>query len=1481
MARIFISHSSLDDEAAARMKAWLASQGFETTFLDFDKTTGIAPGADWEKTLYREVEQAQAVIIIQTPNWLASKWCFAEFTQARALGKAIFLVIETPTGDAQISPDIQTLNLLSDREGGLERLSREISRIALDSQGGFEWDANRPPFPGLLAFQEEDAAIYFGRDDDIRRLIERLEARRAQGGAKLIALLGSSGSGKSSLLRAGVIPRLKRAGRNWVVTPPMRPRLHPVDALALALAGASGPDTDWRKLKDNLLGPDAERALADFANDLRVKAGASEAQILIPIDQGEELFGVADPDEAKRFLETLSHTLSESLPFMAVIAIRSDFLGQLQSATALTARFEEFSLGPMPLARIAQIIRGPAKVAGVNVEEAFVQQAARDAATEDALPLLAFALRELWDRSANKALNLEGYKALGDEKAGLTPLENAVREAADAVLAEAKPADDELMALREAFVPAMVRVNDQGEYVRRPARLDELPAKAQPLLERLAKARLLIVRQDGDARVVEVAHEALLRKWPLLRSWLDAARVFLIGKQQLEQDLRDWEGVAEKDKAAALLTGLKLSRARGWLVEHPTQLTAQERGFIQASIQSVEAEERRKARTRRNITWGSIAAAVVFFVVAGVAIVMFSLARASEQRAQQNATAAQESAQQAKAAQQLATENESRAQKALSDVAQVQQIARQTGDPSLSPQRGLLLAVHAATLQPNDGVGLLGAVDGVRQQLRAAAGLPLDGHTADVTATAYSPDRRWLAIGYADGLTRLHDLTAADPRTAVRDLAGHQGPVSGLVFAADGRRLVSAGNDGTLRLWQIDAASPVAGRVIPVNALGPVRALAASPDGQWLAFGSESGQLCLWRWLADGPEEAACNPAWRDEAPVTTVMFSPKGRWLATTCTGACKAFSAPVRLWDLSVQGAERGPKPLVHRSRLTEPSLTAIAFSADETRLAAAYGYVAELWDLTQPDPPASLVGTYPGGGGWITTLDISADGRWLALGSGGSNDVRLWSLAGNTGEQRGPIILSGHGGPVMAARFGGAGHLLATAAADGSLNLWDLVSPVPRPTPLRGHDLSVNGLRFSPEGDPTHLVSWGKGEPARLWRLPDPSADPIVLRAPVGALVMGMAVSADGSWIASSSQDDDRLALWSTQDLRAPAHMLAVPGFARSIAFSPDGHWLAAKSQDHGRISLWNLRDLAEPPRVMIQEGWSDDRTLGFSPDSRWLASGTWGQGRRPTLDLWDVSNDTPALEPRYRCGARSPVRELAFSDDGKLLATAAQDTAAYLWSLASKNPCSTAVALPHGDVVYQISISGDGRWIATASMDQKGRLWELAPGAPPKLVREIDFDDRVMRAVFSPDNRWVAFASWDQSAALLDLRTAATSQASRLRGHVGRILAAGFSPDSQWLATAGEDRTIRLWRPDAPGAAPVVLRGHEGSVPHLGFSPDGRWLISGAYDGTMRRWRLRLDDLVQVACASAGRTLTPAEVEQYLGGTPAAPCVAQGK
>ena len=299
-----------------------------------------------------------------------------------------------------------------------------------------------------------------------------------------------------------MIPRIKRDRRNWIVLPPKRPQLHPVDELVRVMAVALKQGADWRSWREQLRGPDLARILSELASDLRMQADETEAQILISIDQAEELFGVSEPDDAYCFFEILNVAMSDALPYQAVLAQRSDYLENLQSAEKLTARFEEFSLPPLPLTRIPQIIEGPARVAGLGIEEGLVLQASKDAETEDALPLLAFALRELYDRYGDdNYLSLDEYHALGDPKERLTPLENAVRKDADGVLERARPDDEDLTALREAFVPAMVQVNEQGEYVPRPARWDGLPAKAHPLLERLAKARLLVISQKKGSSI--------------------------------------------------------------------------------------------------------------------------------------------------------------------------------------------------------------------------------------------------------------------------------------------------------------------------------------------------------------------------------------------------------------------------------------------------------------------------------------------------------------------------------------------------------------------------------------------------------------------------------------------------------------------------------------------------------------------------------------------------------------------------------------------------------------------------------------------------------------------------------------------------------------------------------------------------------------------------------------------------------------------
>ena len=270
----------------------------------------------------------------------------------------------------------------------------------------------------------------------------------------------------------------------------------------------------------------------------------------------------------------------------------------------------------MPVERICQIIEGPARVAGLAADEGLIMAAARDAAVDDALPLLAFALRELSDgRGSSSRLALADYQALGDMKENLSPLENAVRRRADATLARRRATDEDLAALKDALVPAAVRVNLEGEYVRRPALFDEMPARARPMIEALVDARLLTSSADDGVRQVEVVHEALLRKWPLLRGWLDEEREFIIGREQLRHDVADWRNASGKAKMGALLTGLKLSKARIWLTDHARHIDKEEQSFIQASIREADSQVRR----RRFLMRAAVTAAVVATMFAGLA----------------------------------------------------------------------------------------------------------------------------------------------------------------------------------------------------------------------------------------------------------------------------------------------------------------------------------------------------------------------------------------------------------------------------------------------------------------------------------------------------------------------------------------------------------------------------------------------------------------------------------------------------------------------------------------------------------------------------------------------------------------------------------------------------------------------------------------------------------------------------------------------
>jgi len=640
MPAIFISHSSRDTKVSDDIKAWLAAppRRFERVFLDFDKDTGIGTGDDWEKRLYTEIGRCHAVILVLTPNWFASKWCFAEFTQARALGKVILQVICAPLGKHKIPAQVQAVNLIDWNPDGLERIEKRLHEIMDELARGFSLSANRPPYPGIHAFEAEDAAIYFGRDEETREVIEKLDARRIHGGARLLLIVGASGAGKSSLLKAGVLPQLAQRERHWIALPPVRPESAPLEALAKAIAQRAGTAAAWEGWLRKLKGPRAVKEIAKLARLLRI-GNASAATLLLPIDQFEEVFTIAEAGERAAFLALLAATLDPKfhLPVMAVATGRADVLQGLLEGSVLAALTETTSLPPMPLDRVPRLIEGPAEVVSLAIERGLADRIMREVESPEALPLLAYTLQLLHARcKEHKRLTVAEYLALGDADRKFNPIQNSVRRAADQAIAGLKPSEEELSALRDAFVTHLVRLRlDDAKRVRQPAWIADLRKadlrESERPLRALVEARLLSVRVNahgtdkaewsGEA-VVEVAHEALFVAWPMLKAWLDEDQDFLADVARLKGAHETWEKVSERDKPQALLRGLLLNRAREWLAKHPRRFRGSKMEPLQAFIlESAATEDAGLARTRRT---RALVRALLGLLFVGIAYTVWS-----------------------------------------------------------------------------------------------------------------------------------------------------------------------------------------------------------------------------------------------------------------------------------------------------------------------------------------------------------------------------------------------------------------------------------------------------------------------------------------------------------------------------------------------------------------------------------------------------------------------------------------------------------------------------------------------------------------------------------------------------------------------------------------------------------------------------------------------------------------------------------------
>jgi tetratricopeptide (TPR) repeat protein len=653
MPAIFISHSSLDQKPSDDIRGALTKLGFEQVFLDFDKDSGIGVGENWERRLYEELTRCHAVLLVLTPNWLASTWCRIELAQARALGKVILPVMCAPLGDRYVLPEVQAVDLMGWDAGGLERLTQRLNAITSELARGFRLHADRSPYPGIHAFEAEDAAIYFGRDDETRAVVERLDARRTQGGARLLLVIGASGSGKSSLLRAGVLPQIARRRRDWIALPPIRPEKAPLETVAKAIADHLGKPEEWRAWHQRLGQSAAADDLDELLKDLRV-GEARNAIVLLPIDQFEEVFTVASAAERAGFMRLLASALDpvRDSPLMVIATGRSDVLEGLVQAADLAQLTDTFPLPLMPLDRVPRLVEGPAAVAGINVEKGLSERIARDVESAEALPLLAHTLWLLYRRGGDdKKLAIAEYEALGDPQRGLNPIQNSVRLVADQVIAGLRPGEQELAALRDAFVPHLVRIRlEDGKRVRQPARMAELPPDSLRLVRALVQARLLTARGADADRIeslVEVTHEALFKAWPDLDRWLTEEQTFLLDLERIRSAHEVWSQAPAEQRSHALLHGLLLTRARDWMLRYPQRFLGRDldplRAYIVASASAQDAESERaaaqEARTRRMermLFRGAIAATAVLALLAAGAGVAAWIAVKNEARAARN-----------------------------------------------------------------------------------------------------------------------------------------------------------------------------------------------------------------------------------------------------------------------------------------------------------------------------------------------------------------------------------------------------------------------------------------------------------------------------------------------------------------------------------------------------------------------------------------------------------------------------------------------------------------------------------------------------------------------------------------------------------------------------------------------------------------------------------------------------------------------------